>query len=1481
MVKGLRDVMNGTLPEFEMEYACHSTTQQRWFLCRVTRFAAAGPLRVVVSHENITLRRQAEESLILGERRFRAVIEASPVPFAVNDDLHKISLLNPAFVRLFGYEQSEIPTLEDWWPKGYPDPQYRAQVAADWNARMDRSLKTGLPFEEMEVTICCKDGTSRDVRVGASFIGDDREGAHLVAFHDITDIRQSERALRESEFRWKFAVEGSGDGMWDWDVSAGTVLLSPQWKAMLGYAVEEIGSGLEEWSKRVHPEELPAVMAALNDHLEGRKPEYASEHRVLCKDGTWKWILDRGIVVTRNEAGKPLRMIGTHHDVTERRQAEEALKASETRYRRLFETAKDGILILDVGTGMVVDVNPFLIELLGYNREAILSKKVWELGFIKDVIANEANFAELRDKEYIRYEDLALEASDGHRVEVEFISNVYQVNSHKVIQCNIRDITVRKRAEAAFATFFEQPLGLNLVCSLEGRIERANQAWELVLGYQPEKLVGTNILDYILPEDRAITITELDSLAQGATTFHFQNRYRHKQGGFRLLSWSAIASSDKVYGMAIDITEMEEAKRHLRLQEAMLKNVSEGMSLTRAADAVILLANPQFENLFGYDPGELAGRHVTTLNASGEKTSANVAEEIITSLEVHGKWSGELENVRKDGTRFWSHADVVVFHDSLHGKVWVTSQHDITERRKAEQELRFQAALDKGLLDLPSAAERLDESAFLQHGQEFAEDLTGSLISFVHFVLPDQETIELVTWSRRTLEHYCHAAYDSHYPVKSAGIWADALRERKPVVFNDYPSYAHKHGLPEGHSPLQRLISVPVLESGKVVMITGVGNKGSNYTERDIQAVQLISESLWRIVQRRRSQAQMQKFSLAIEQNPASIVITDLEGRIEYVNSRLTELTGYTFKECQGQTPRIFKSDQTPATVHQELWRTIRQGGTWRGELVNRKKNGELHTELVVVTPVRDSEDRMSHFVAVKEDVTWRKQSEAQLQIQGAALAAAANVIVITDKNGTIEWVNDSFCRATGYTREEAIGQNPRVLKSGHHPREFYESMWKTILSGEVWHGEIHNLRKDGTPFEEDVTITPVRGAGGSIEHYVAIKQDITERKALERRYLRAQRMESVGMLAGGIAHDLNNVLSPISMGLEVLRESNIPDDCRRMLDSMLNSVQRGASIVKQVLTFARGTDGEKSCVQLRHLIRDIRQMCEETFPRNIRMQSDVVADLWMVMADPTQIHQVLLNLSVNARDAMPDGGLLTFSAQNVNLTQMLAQEIQEAKPGRYVLLKVGDTGLGMPPEVQNHLFEPFFTTKPQGQGTGLGLATVLGIVRSHGGFIDLHSEVGKGTEFKIYLPADPAGVAAEKPAADALPLGHGEIILLVDDEPGILSVAKIMLEKCGYKTLAAKDGAEAVGLYALRKNEIALVLTDIMMPMMDGVALVHALRKINPQVRVITMSGLSNQPGQPDRIAGLQSQGVRRHLSKPFTQQALLNSVHQELHEP
>ena len=494
-----------------------------------------------------------------------------------------------------------------------------------------------------------------------------------------------------------------------------------------------------------------------------------------------------------------------------------------------------------------------------------------------------------------------------------------------------------------------------------------------------------------------------------------------------------------------------------------------------------------------------------------------------------------------------------------------------------------------------------------------------------------------------------------------------------------------------------------------------------------------------------------------------------------------------------------------------------------------------------------------------------RRRATEQLAQQAALLDQATDAIFVRDLEHRITYWNRGAERLYGWSSAEVLGRrvNELLHRRDEDPAVFRAATSRLLAEGE-WSGEVHKVNKSGQPLTVEARWTLLRDEQGQPRAVLTINTDVTEKRRLETQFFRAQRLESIGTLAGGIAHDLNNLLSPIMMSVDVLKESVTTDDDREVLGTLERSTQRAAALVKQVLTFARGVEGRRAPIDCRTVLQDIAAIIRDTFPKNIVCKLRPCPQPWQVIGDATQLHQVLMNLCVNARDAMPLGGELTLGMENVVLDADAVRLNPEATAGRFLQLTVADTGSGISPEVQDRMFEPFFTTKALGKGTGLGLSTTLAIIKSHSGLIILSSELGRGTQFKVCLPADP-GESAPGPGVappSRLPLGQGELVLVVDDEHNIRETAKRALERFGYRVLLAGNGAQALQIFAQRRADIAVVLTDMAMPVMDGASMIAELRAIDPKVRIIGSSGNS-------------SAGELGHfLAKPYATEELLQAL-------
>ncbi|MBN2506467.1 MAG: PAS domain S-box protein [Verrucomicrobia bacterium] len=909
----------------------------------------------------------------------------------------------------------------------------------------------------------------------------------------------------------------------------------------------------------------------------------------------------------------------------------------------------------------------------------------------------------------------------------------------------------------------------------------------------------------------------------------------------------------------------------------------------RADNAIVLTSreglvewvNPGFTRLTGATLAEVAGQSpVEAFQGAG--SDGRIAQRIKEGIAGRAHFSVDLPCADRKQRRYWlvlSFAPVLGDNNQLLQYIVVGT--DITPYKRSEEEL--------------SRLNRRNELLLSAAGEGiFGVDLLGK-ISFVNPAaarMSGWNATEVVGKPASTLIHQLRittlpGGQDDHF---MAAAYHDGT-----VLAGDTDLFRRKEGTPY---PVE-YVSKPIVESqrlvGTVVVFHDITDRKQTEALRSRQARQsalradigfalTTSESLPGTLNR-----------------CAQAIVKHLEGafaRIWTLNPEedMLELQASAglYTHLHGQHSRIPVGASKVGTIARERVPVLAHDLASDPDIMDREwveREGMVgfagfpllvQNRLVGVVAMFSQKpmppDALELLGAVADSIAQgivRKTSEAKLNEQAALLDKAQDAILVLDLGERCIYWNKSAERLYGWAAREVLGRSIESLIY-RDSASYQQSRSATMIRGE-WLGECRHVTRGDEAVIVESRWTLVRDDAGQPQSILIVNTNISEKKTIESQLLRTQRMESIGTLAGGIAHDLNNVLAPILMSVQILRDKFKDPQSHRMLSILESSAKRGADMVKQVLTFARGVDGERMLLQTRHLVKEVAKMLGETLPKSIQVRLQLAEDLWPIMGDATQLHQVMVNLTVNARDAMPAGGVLTLSAENVScdpatMPASLSPIRELPKPGKYVCLKVSDTGTGISPDVLDKIFEPFFTTKEVGKGTGLGLATVLGIVKSHGGFLQVQTELDKGTTFLIHLPAaEHAQAHAGEGALENLPGGSGQLILTVDDEATVLTMTKETLEHFGYRVLTARDGTEAVAVYSAHRSEIKGVVTDMLMPFMDGPATIRALRKLDPDVRIVAASGLMDR----ERIRESTGMDDLVFLAKPYSAEKLLTTIH------
>ncbi len=1021
------------------------------------------------------------------------------------------------------------------------------------------------------------------------------------------------------------------------------------------------------------------------------------------------------------------------------------------------------------------------------------------------------------------------------------------------------DITERRRKENILRET-QQRLDLALQAADLGLWDWYVQSGQAIVNERAAKIVGYsldeiettfNFWESLLhPDDKDRVLERLVSYLSGpAGLYEDEYRARSRSGEWKwVLSRGKVVEHDsqgsptRMIGTYLDITERKQAEERLRLSEERYRTVADftyDWEYWADPSGKFLYVSPSCERITGYTAQEFLdnpGLMRKIIHPDDLAQAVNHYHQVM-NVDQTGTYSLDFRIIRRNGDVRWiNHVCQPVQERSGPPLGRRACNRDITDRKLAEQEMLESEARYRALFQNMRNGVAIYSS--IHNGEDFV---------FVDL--------------NRAAENICGLRRDQ--------VGGKSVRELFPGVQNlglfDALQQTWRTGAP-AHVPVSKYQDermeiwvenfVYKLPSGEIVAVFG------DETQR-----KEAEEAL------RRSEA---KYRAIFDNAAIGIDLVDREGRFREVNPTFAHMLGYTQHELQAlSTLDVTHPEDREASAENLNHLVRRDCHSYRLEKRYIRKDGTVLWADLSVSAILNALGEHEAIIGVITDITKRKRSELAQRRLATAVEQVQEAVVITDPLGTIEYVNPAFERMTGYTREEAIGEKPSLLKDLDDDPELFETLKQTLGPGNTWAGRLEKKRKDGTPYFEDVTISPVKDSSGNIINYVAIKRDISQEIALQQQLLQAQKMEAVGTLAGGIAHDFNNLLQ-VTLGYSEMllmdREESDPEYAD--LQKIFRASRSGSDLVRRLLTFSRKVEPKMRPMNLNQQVRHAEKILMRTIPKMIDIELNLTEPLPAVNADPTQIEQVIMNLAVNARDAMPDGGKLLVATRTETVDDHPYGTGGGSGQGRSVILEVSDTGHGMDDETLQHVFEPFYTTKELGRGTGLGLAMVYGIVELHGGRITCESAPGKGTSFRIFLPAFESADKFDFEEDVSMSASGTETILLVDDEELVRELGRRILSRNGYTVLTATNGKEALASYDIGKDAISLVLLDLVMPEMGGSQCLSELMKINPHLKVIVASGYMADPSVHTALEA----GARGFVGKPFRATELLQKVRQTL---
>jgi PAS domain S-box-containing protein len=1290
---------------------------------------------------------------------------------------------------------------------------------------------------------------------------------------DVTKERAIEQSLHKSEERLRLAMEATSDGIWDWDLETDQVYRNPAFYSMLGYCETDFQGHFGAWQSLVPPEDYARVSDTIKDYLAGTISNYEVEFRVLSKSGEMKWILSRGKIVAWNAHGKPVRMVGTHTDVTDRKKSQEALRESEERYRQITENSLTGVFIHQ--DGVLVYANQRLAEMLGYTKEEMIGQEWAKAVHPADLKATLTRAqARLRGELSPVAHEFRLLKQTGEAIWCDILATSIVYRGRPAIMGNLMDVSERKRTEEALRTSEAQladavemaRLGHWELDVLKSEFTFNDQFYKLfrttaeqVGGYKmaleeyARRFVHPDEISVVRDENRKAIETDDPYFSR-----ELEHRIFYADGETGHISVRFFIVKDeqgrtvRTYGVNQDITERKKTESALKESEAKYRELVQNANsiiLRWNRQGIVTFLNEFGQNFFGYSAEEIVGQHVIGTIVpeieTGGRDLRPLMEEICANPSSFDH--NVNENMLKNGRRVWVEWTNKVTFDERSQLVEIFSVGtDITRRKQAEEALRQREQF------LEAIFENIPNMIFVKDAEE---------LRFVRFNKAGERLLGLPR------EELIGKNDHDFFPKEQADFFTardrEILKSGQLLDIQEETIQAKA-----GNQKLLHTKKIPLYdEKGTPQFVLGISE--------DITERKKIENAL---------RTSEQRHAAFLNSTTDLAFLKDEDLRYILVNRANRDFFGKPEHEIIGKTdfdlmPHDF-AEGCRASDHAAL-----RGGS----MIVTEEESEGKFFETRKFPVKLETGSIGIGGIVRDITQLKKAQEDLLQSESRFRLLLEDVSSVPvqgyDEQRRVIFWNSASERVYGYSRDEAFGKRLEELIIPPHMRdEVITGIRNWMERGErIPSGELGLNRKDGSIVPVYSSHVMLENVHGEKEMYcvdldlTALKKAEEERSSLRDQLREAQKMEAIGTLAGGIAHDFNNILQVTLGYTDLLLAEKSPEGADYAdLQKIHESAKSGAELVRSLLTFSRKVEPKLVLLDLNEHVSKLHKLLGRTLPKMIEIRLELATDLARTNADPVQVEQVLMNLAVNARDAMGESGTLTIRTENITLDEEYCELNVEAKPGDYVLLSVSDTGHGMDKATLLRIFEPFYTTKELGRGTGLGLATVYGIVKQHGGHLDCNSEVGKGATFKLFFPATPPIEEPDIEQTGIMPAFGTEAVLLVDDEDFVRELGQRILTRSGYTVFSAFNGAEALEVYEREKDRISLIILDLIMPAMGGKDCLEKILNINPRIKVLVASGYAMDAS----IKECMVLGAKGFISKPFRIKEMLRQVRKTLDE-